>query len=1834
MRLLPRLYGLIVALLVVCSSMLPATAQICPRDGNTDQVDGLTLRDVVLTFQHYLGIAEPPLDACAQQRANVFAPERSSITPADARCIFQRFLGLPSCLNNTPPLLEALTDQQVTLGTTLRFQVTATDAENDPVHLSVQPLPLPPNVRFNPDSGEFSFTPAAHQIGTFPLTFTVSDGEFVTSTSLTLTVVAGNGTTALAGVVLTTNDAPLPGVRLEVAGRSTMSEADGSFQLHDLPAGAQRLLIDGSTVEAALGTFATVPEVVTLLAGTTNRLRAPIFLLPLDVASADLIDPTQDSVVDSSPVMVNGEQFPAVVMTVPAGTARSEDSGDMFRGMVHISQIPAPHLGPMPLPADIDLSVYIAVQPFGVRYDPPVAIAFPNVDRFPVGAIVDIFGLNHDTGVFEKVGDGQVRADGMVHSGTYDPVANVFTPGGVVRSNSWHGFVPQPPLGGPPPDPGPPCPDDCNDQPVGSSAVDRRTGDLQVEHVLPTYISLGRRQRLQLEYHSATAFPAPLIAGLVTTGNLTPPPLFMASEAEVAGVMQGRVVTQGPPFCPLNCPFIRHTQAMDATTFATGVYPATLRIDCLFPVSRRSRTFPREIVVLNNRQSPFGAGWGIRGLQQVHRTATGTLLLTQGDDTALVFSPALRARAELLASGVRHTYRFTANRGDTVSIRLRRRSNLPDGSGALDPVIEVFNSQNILLVRDDDSGTSVPPGPGRNAQIPNYVLPATDTYTIAVTGKGGSRGPYDLFLTASTATELLPVGNIAASLETTVLNPPGDTLGLVLQPDGSFQRPMRDGSVVLFNSEGLQTARRDRQGNTTRYRYNAQGHLRSIEDAVGLVTALRYTNGLLREIEDPAGRISRFTHDADGNLIAITNPDGSIRRFAYDERHLLRLQISPGGLETRYEYDFSGRFTRTVLPDGSERRLASSQSLGLVDPASGLGTATNPAPFLMENNVESGFTDSAGRRRTFMTDVTGALTRVVDTNGLTTRIERDAIGNPQRLTLPGGGAFAYGYDDNGNLRALRDDTTDGTVRFAYDQAGRLHTVTNAHGDTTTIAYDADGNVVQITTPQGRSLQFAYNARGLLTRTSNFLGTTTIYTYDAMGNPATVTQGEAPEQRGTAFTYTPEGSLASITDPLGRVATFTYDAMGRVTSQTLPGERVMRYTYDANGRLASVTPPEREAARFTYTPAGRVEVYSLPDGSGGSSETRYTYNTTRQLTRVVRPGDISLDLRYDSAGRLQVVTSAQGDILHAYDPGTGKLRTVTAPDGGTLTYTYTGDLLTTTTWDGAVAGSVRRTYDVDERVATEQINDGNAITYHYNADGLLHQVGDLTLTLLPQSGLLSELTLGNIAETRQYNAFAEFTGQQVSVASTDIYRVTLRYDALGRITRKVETIEGTTTTYNYTYDLASRLATVRRNGTIEASYTYDAQGNRLRLTTPDTTVNGTYDPQDRLRQYGDMTYTYTANGELASRTRNGQTTSYDYDVMGNLLGVTQADGTIIRYVIDGQNRRIGKRLNGTLTRGWLYADRLRPLAELDGTGNIVSRFVYGSRRNVPDYLLRDGNTYRIIADHLGSPRLVLDVETGAVAQRLDYDAFGNVLRDTNPGFQPFGFAGGLYDPQTGLVRFGVRDYDPTIGRWTARDPVLFAGANTETNAYTYARLDPINLLDSNGRDPLPPEAYIPAPPGTKEKIVDPETGEITYVGVDENGIEFEIQCTAGGSTCSASFRDPESGYMETREWSYECQGNCSESEGFDFGTGAGDWGPGDDGDGSGGGGGGNGGGGGGDGDGGGGDGDGGGGSGGGGASCNDEEPEKCYIEYEPNKFIRVACDLYDPKLGPIRPIRRF
>ena len=270
---------------------------------------------------------------------------------------------------------------------------------------------------------------------------------------------------------------------------------------------------------------------------------------------------------------------------------------------------------------------------------------------------------------------------------------------------------------------------------------------------------------------------------------------------------------------------------------------------------------------------------------------------------------------------------------------------------------------------------------------------------------------------------------------------------------------------------------------------------------------------------------------------------------------------------------------------------------------------------------------------------------------------------------------------------------------------------------------------------------------------------------------------------------------------------------------------------------------------------------------------------------------------------------------------------------------------------------------------------------------------------------------------------------------------------------------------------------------------------------------------QLLTYGTKSYTWNNFWQLESMTdsdpngdgdtSDSETSTYEYDLYGNLLSVGLPDGRTIEYDVDGAGRGVGRREldpsgNEISFRGWIYRNLLRPIAEVDALGNVVARYVYGdsyginqdgleqlavrlggrqgernddvdpeklAARHVPEWVVEfDGSgmpvrTLRVMFGQNGTVKAIADTVDGSIAQRLEYDSFGRVLVETNPGLQPFGFAGGMTDPETGAVRFGARDYFPETGTWGGRDPRRFNGGSR--NVYAYVNGDPINFIDIDG-----------------------------------------------------------------------------------------------------------------------------------------------------------------------------
>ncbi len=879
---------------------------------------------------------------------------------------------------------------------------------------------------------------------------------------------------------------------------------------------------------------------------------------------------------------------------------------------------------------------------------------------------------------------------------------------------------------------------------------------------------------------------------------------------------------------------------------------------------------------------------------------------------------------------------------------------------------------------------------------------------------------------------------------------------------GDILIPSQDGSQVYrFNAGGrhLSTLNALTGAIVYQFGYDAAGRLSSITDGDGNVTTIdRDAGGNPLDIKGPYGQVTTLALDANGNLASVTDPADKATTFSYGPGALLTGAQGPVNDLYSFSYGDQGRLVKASDPaGGSITLLGTDTPTGRsVTATTGEGHSTTYLSSLLPSGVRRETVlypdgaqtqeDSATNGTITTTAASGTVTTV--TQGPDPRFGMQApIHTAITVKTPGGlqssttASRTVSLTDPGNVLSLTNQTSSLTVNgktltSSYDAASRTYTTTTAMGKKYTTQVDAQQRPVLVQVP------------GLAPVS---------YTYDSHGRPATTTQGTGSTARTSTFGYGSDGYVASVTDASGRTVAITRDAVGRTLTSTLPGNRTITHTYDATGNLSTLTTPANQTHSFASTLTGQASSYTAP----GSPSVSYNYNLDRQMKDAVRADGTHETFAYDSAGRIQTVTIPTGQISSTYDSTTGNLKSIGAPGGIGLAFSYDGVLGTGETWSGPVTGSVTDTFNNDFRLSGQSVAGGAAIPYTYDGDGQLASAGDLTITRDSQNGIATGSTLGAVATTEGYTPFGETGAYHASTSGTTLLDQQYTRDAVGRVLQTVESIGGSTDTYSYGYDTAQRLASVKKNGTTIASYSYDANGNRLTATDSAGSFTGAYDSQDRLIKYGNTSYTYNPNGERTQRTNGTATTTYSYDALGNLTGVTKPDGTAITYLVDGRNRRIGKQVNGTLVQGFLYGDGLKPVAELDGSNALVSRFVY-TGGGTPAYLIKGGVEYRIITDQTGSVRLVVNSQTGAVVQRLDYDAFGRVLQDTNPGFQPFGFAGGLYDRDTGVAHFGAREYDPEVGRWLSKDPQHFAGG--DTNLYGYVRNDPLNLNDPSGEGP--------------------------------------------------------------------------------------------------------------------------------------------------------------------------
>jgi YD repeat-containing protein len=602
--------------------------------------------------------------------------------------------------------------------------------------------------------------------------------------------------------------------------------------------------------------------------------------------------------------------------------------------------------------------------------------------------------------------------------------------------------------------------------------------------------------------------------------------------------------------------------------------------------------------------------------------------------------------------------------------------------------------------------------------------------------------------------------------------------------------------------------------------YDGAGHLTSIADRNGNTTQIqRDSNGRATAIVGPYGATTMLSPDDHGNPTSITNPFGATTTLEYGPGDLLTKLVDPRANVHTFEYDSEGHLTKDSSPAGGSVALDANRE--------GTHTSVTVATAsgrTSQYGLSATSTDTVERRS--LVDASGAASEWVEgsdrslvahypdgssesvVTGADPRWGMQApVVTAHRFTTPAGlnysasttrKATLQNPDDLASLQALEETLIINGVAFrqSYDATSRRWTLTSPTGRTTGIALDEKGRIAGLTVPSTADTTFTYDDRGRL---------------------ATTTQSD----RVYVQAYGPTGDLARITDPLGRKAQFDRDTAGRITKATLPDGHAIAFGYNASDDLTSVTPPGRPAHSFDYTPIDLVASYSPPP-LGMSSPTTYNWNTDRQLEKTNLPDGTSIDLAYQPGGRLATLKTEARSNMYTYRDSTGRIASIASSDGETLSFTYDGPLVTNTSWTGPIAGSTAVTYDNNLRIVQRTVNGANPVMYAYDNDGLLTQAGALTLTRDAGNGRVTSSAVSGVATHHAYNAYGELSHFDAGT----IYAFDLERDLSGRIIQKTETIQGTTTLYQYGFDDAGRLVEVITNGQVTSQYTYDPNGNRL------------------------------------------------------------------------------------------------------------------------------------------------------------------------------------------------------------------------------------------------------------------------------------------------------------------------------------------------------------------------------------------------------------------------
>jgi RHS repeat-associated protein len=828
--------------------------------------------------------------------------------------------------------------------------------------------------------------------------------------------------------------------------------------------------------------------------------------------------------------------------------------------------------------------------------------------------------------------------------------------------------------------------------------------------------------------------------------------------------------------------------------------------------------------------------------------------------------------------------------------------------------------------------------------------------------------------------------------------------------------------IYTFNSVGKLASIADLNGNVLTVTQGANGPT-SISDGLGRTLTLTYTGGALTGVQDQAGRSVSYSYTG-ANLTSAIDALKKITQYTYVTAGTLaglmaKKQLPAGNIPTTQTYDASGRVTAQTDGNGNTTQIGYDGKGGTII-THALGGV------VQQGNNASGNT--------------GQLT---DPSGNSLNVTFDSAEHRTGVTDKMGNAVKFTYHTPSGSLASRTDELGATTSYDYTartQAGFTFydqtVIAFPDGTSTSMSYDANGNLISSIAADGATETKTYDSRGLILASSDANKQTTSFVYNSDG---TLASRQDPLGNMATYSYTAAGQPSKINDPDGGVSAFTYDANGRLLTFTDPAGAIFSNRYDDNGQRVAVTDQDGGIFSFTYSPTGKLASINDPLGN----KTVYAYDAEDRQTSATDAAGETISRTYDSVGHLMSLSDNRGPLVnYTYDPE-GRILSQTDPTGKVTSFSYdpTGQLISTTKPDGTKYAFA---YDKLGRFLS-----------------LANPLGETQSVTRDAMGRVTQVNLpGSLTSAIQFDVL----GRMAAITSPNGNTWTLSNDALGRISSFTDPL-GAATTRSYT---GTRLTGMTLPlGTL--AFTRDKNGRVTQRQYSDgTTINTAYDPMGLLTSADGVTIQRDVMGHPV----NVNGIALTYTVAGRLATLTYAPGKTVTYAYDNAGRlaSVGDWVGGQTTFTYDAASRLAGLTYPNGVGTTysfdangrLSGIAAGSLSSIAltrdaDGKITSANRNLPTAPALQSSSQQFSYNAAAQMNSENFDAMGRALTETGRAY-----TWNLASQLTGFqdsVNSAALTYDG-LGEFSSSN---VSGA-TETFVFNHAtRFPALSIVRQGGSD---------------------------------------------------------------------------------------------------------------------------------------------------------------------------